>query len=107
MLHPDRVLSQEKQLPMANAFRVGVAGNVRPDNPAPLLLEREFHHAALKTMGLHYPCEEIGKRGERSTGVGHAGAHLSPRCARGQVEFPGCSRIGVALPARPGLLEYT
>src|SRR5207247_6663636 len=70
---------------MANAFRIGVAGDMRPDNRTPLLLEREFHHAALKTMGLNHPCDKIGKGGERSTGLGHAGAHLSPRCARGQV----------------------
>jgi hypothetical protein len=62
LLQPDGVLSQEKQLAMADRFRKRMAGNVRSDNRAPVLLQRKFNHAAVKSLSLDQSGDNIGKR---------------------------------------------
>ena len=47
---------------MADRFRKRMAGNVRPDNRAPVLLQRKFNHAAVKSLSLDQSGDDVGKR---------------------------------------------
>ena len=62
LLQPDGILSHEEQLAVADRFRKRMSGNVRPDNRAPVLLQRKFDHASVKSLGLDQSVDDIGKR---------------------------------------------